>query len=42
MSKHPIVHIEFSAKDLDASAKFYQELFGWKIDPDLQMNYASI
>lgn len=41
MSKHPIVHIEFSAKDLDASAKSYQELFGWKFDPDLQLNYAS-
>lgn len=41
MSQHPIVHIEFSAKDLDASAQFYRALFGWKIEPDLQLNYAT-
>jgi hypothetical protein len=41
MSKHPIVHIEFSARNLDTSAQFYRELFGWKIEPDLQLNYAT-
>jgi predicted enzyme related to lactoylglutathione lyase len=26
---HPIIHVEFSAKDLKKSAAFYEELFGW-------------
>lgn len=25
MSKHPIVHIEFSAKDLEQASKFYSD-----------------
>ena len=29
---HPIVHIEFWNNNPDAAAKFYSELFGWKID----------
>lgn len=41
MSKHPIVHIEFSARDLDASSQFYSQLFGWKVERDLLMNYAT-
>lgn len=40
MSKHPIVHIEFSTKDREESGKFYSELFGWKIDQMPEMNYA--
>jgi predicted enzyme related to lactoylglutathione lyase len=40
MSKHPIVHIEFSAKDPEASSKFYREIFGWKIEVDTDMNYS--
>lgn len=40
MSKRNVVHIEISAKQLDAAAKFYQELFGWKITPIPEMNYV--
>lgn len=29
MSPHPIVHIEIPCKDVPASAKFYNEAFGW-------------
>ncbi len=39
MTKRNIVHIEISASDLDASAKFYKELFGWKMTPMPEMNY---
>lgn len=41
MSKHPIVHIEFSAKDPLAAAKFYSDLFGWKTEHLPQMNYVT-
>lgn len=41
MSTHPIVHIEISAKDLGAASKFYADLFGWKIEPMPEMNYAT-
>jgi uncharacterized protein len=41
MSKHPFVHIELSAKDREASGKFYNELFGWKIQQIPEMNYAT-
>ena len=40
MAEHPIVHIEFSAQDLEAAGRFYSELFGWKIQPAPEMNYA--
>ncbi len=39
MAAHPIVHIELSATDPAASAKFYSELFGWKIDHDPAFDY---
>jgi uncharacterized protein len=41
MSKHPIVHVEISANDLQAASKFYGELFGWKIEHIPEMNYAT-
>jgi predicted enzyme related to lactoylglutathione lyase len=41
MSKHPIVHIEFSAEDRAAAAKFYSELFGWKTEHIPEMNYTT-
>ena len=41
MSPHPVVHIEFSALDLEASAKFYSDLFGWKVEQMPAMNYAT-
>ncbi len=41
MSKHPIVHIEFSTHDREVGAKFYSELFGWKFEQIPDMNYAT-
>jgi uncharacterized protein len=41
MAKHPIVHIEISAKDREASGKFYHELFGWEIQQMPEFNYAT-
>jgi predicted enzyme related to lactoylglutathione lyase len=31
MSKHPIVHVEISARDLEAAGKFYADVFDWKV-----------
>lgn len=41
MSKHSIVHIELSAKDLEKSAKFYSDLFGWGTEQRPAENYAT-
>ena len=41
MSEHPVVHIEFSTKDREASGKFYEDLFGWKVEQMPEMNYAT-
>lgn len=41
MSKHPIVHIEFSADTPETAAKFYVELFGWKTESMPEMNYVT-
>ncbi len=41
MSNHPVVHIEISAKDREASGKFYANLFGWKVEQMPEMNYAT-
>jgi predicted enzyme related to lactoylglutathione lyase len=41
MNKHPIVHIEISAKDRVAASKFYTDLFGWKVEQMPEMNYAT-
>ncbi len=41
MSQHPIVHIEFSSKDCEASGKFYHDLFGWEVQQIPEMNYAT-
>lgn len=41
MSKHPIVHIEFSAKDRKASQKFYGEAFGWSFTVYDDMHYTT-
>ena len=40
MTKRNIVHVEFSSRDFDESGKFYRELFGWKITPIPEMDYA--
>ena len=41
MSQHPIVHIEFSAKDRESAGQFYSQLFGWKVSQMPEMDYAS-
>ena len=37
MAQRNIVHIEFSTRDPKESAKFYGELFGWKMEADEQL-----
>lgn len=41
MPSHPIVHIEFSAKDLEKAARFYAELFGWQVEQVPEMSYTT-
>jgi uncharacterized protein len=41
MTKHPIIHVEFSAKDREAAGKFYHELFDWEIKQIPDMDYAT-
>lgn len=41
MSEHHVVHVEFSAQDREAAAKFYSDLFGWKFEQFPEMNYAT-
>jgi predicted enzyme related to lactoylglutathione lyase len=41
MSKHPIVHIEFSADDREAAAQFYHDVFSWEIQHMPEMNYST-
>ena len=40
MTKRNIVHIEIPAADAAKAGKFYQDLFGWKIETDPVMNYT--
>lgn len=39
MSKRNVVHVEIPSNDITAISKFYQSLFGWKIQPIPEMNY---
>lgn len=39
MASHPIVHIDFAARDPEAAGKFYAELFGWQLKLDTTFNY---
>jgi predicted enzyme related to lactoylglutathione lyase len=41
MAKHPIVHIEFSAKDRGKAVKFYSQVFGWSTQEQPEYNYAT-
>jgi len=38
---HPIIHIEFSAKDHKEAAKFYSGVFGWETKEYPEMNYVT-
>ena len=40
MSKRNVVHVEIPAAHVEAAGKFYQELFGWKISHDAELNYS--
>jgi predicted enzyme related to lactoylglutathione lyase len=40
MSKRNVVHVEIPAADVKAAGKFYQEVFGWKLQHDEGMNYT--
>ena len=40
MSKRNVVHIEIPAADVKAAGKFYQSLFGWKLQHDEELNYS--
>ncbi len=40
MSKRNVVHIEIPAANAQASANFYQELFGWKMQHVPEFNYT--
>ena len=40
MSKRNVVHVEIPSANVDSAAKFYEQLFGWKIQPMLGMNYT--
>lgn len=40
MVRRNIVHIEIPTANFEQSGKFYEELFGWKITPVPEMNYA--
>ncbi len=41
MKAHKIVHIELSAKDRKALAKFYSNLFGWETKDFDDMDYTT-
>jgi len=30
---HPVVHFEIGCKDKAATSAFYEQVFGWKVDP---------
>jgi predicted enzyme related to lactoylglutathione lyase len=40
MSKRNVVHVEIPAANVEGAGKFYQELFGWKIQHDPEMKYT--
>jgi predicted enzyme related to lactoylglutathione lyase len=40
MSKRNIVHVEIPSANVEAAGKFYQDLFGWKLQHMPEMNYT--
>jgi predicted enzyme related to lactoylglutathione lyase len=40
MSKRNVVHVEISAADVPAAAKFYETLFGWKMQTAPEFDYT--
>ena len=40
MSKRNVVHVEIPAANVEGAAKFYADLFGWKLQNIPEMNYT--
>jgi uncharacterized protein len=40
MSKRNVVHIEIPAADVPEASKFYQDLFGWKMEHAAEFDYT--
>ncbi|MBI5824182.1 MAG: VOC family protein [Chloroflexi bacterium] len=40
MSKRNVVHVEIPAANVESAGKFYADLFGWKLQPMLEMKYT--
>ena len=40
MSKRNVVHVEIPAADVPAAAKFYETLFGWKMEHAAEFDYT--
>jgi len=40
MSKRNVVHVEIPAANVEAASKFYEALFGWKMQNIPEMNYT--
>jgi predicted enzyme related to lactoylglutathione lyase len=40
MSKRNVVHVEIPAADVPAAAKFYEDVFGWKIQHAPEFDYT--
>ncbi len=40
MSKRNVVHIEIPAADVPSAAKFYESLFGWKMEHAPEFDYT--
>jgi predicted enzyme related to lactoylglutathione lyase len=40
MSTRNVVHVEIPASDVNSSAKFYRDLFDWKIVPMPEIDYT--
>ena len=40
ISKRNVVHVEIPAQDVQAASKFYQELFGWKMEHAAEFDYT--
>lgn len=40
MSKRNVVHIEIPTSDTKSSAKFYESVFGWKMEHNTEFDYT--
>ena len=40
MAKHPISHIEIPVTNADSASTFYHDVFGWKIETNVEHDYT--